>query len=153
MHTALDVARGVTNDVLADACVIAIAERRALRPLAPPEPRELGQGRVGDVIAASRREIVLRVKAAFARDPVMVAGPLDAPVHRVAVAAGAGSELLEPAVRAGADIFVTGELRHHDALLAATAASRSSPRCTRTASVAASRRSRSSSRAPSSASR
>ena len=35
------------------------------------------------------------------------------------MAAGAGGELLEDAVRAGADVFVTGEVRHHDALSAA----------------------------------
>lgn len=120
MHTALDVARGGTNDVLADACGIAPGGRQAIRPLAAPEPAELGQGRIGDVDAASRREIVERLKAAFALERVMVAGALDAPARRVAVAAGAGGELLDAAIRGGADVFVTGELRHHDALLAAS---------------------------------
>jgi putative NIF3 family GTP cyclohydrolase 1 type 2 len=50
---------------------------------------------------------------------LLVAGPVDIPVTRVAVAAGAGGELLEDAVRAGAEVFVTGEVRHHDALSAA----------------------------------
>jgi putative NIF3 family GTP cyclohydrolase 1 type 2 len=62
---------------------------------------------------------VARLKAAFALDRVMVAGPLHGTARRVAVAAGAGGELLEAAMRGGADVFVTGELRHHDALAAA----------------------------------
>ncbi|HEY8078874.1 MAG TPA: Nif3-like dinuclear metal center hexameric protein [Labilithrix sp.] len=117
MHTALDCVRGGTNDVLADACGIAV--RAPLQPIA--ESPEEGQGRVGDVVSdsRSRREIIAGLKAAFALDRVMVAGPLDSPARRVAVAAGAGGELLEPAIRAGAELFVTGELRHHDALSAA----------------------------------
>lgn len=39
MHTALDVAHGGTNDVLADAC--GLVERRALRPLALPQDGDL----------------------------------------------------------------------------------------------------------------
>jgi dinuclear metal center YbgI/SA1388 family protein len=117
MHTALDCVRGGTNDVLADAC--GISSRKPIEPLRAPEPDDQGQGRIGDVAGSSRREIVDRLKLVFALDRVMVAGPLDVPARRVAVAAGAGGELLEPAIRAGADLFVTGELRHHDALSAA----------------------------------
>jgi putative NIF3 family GTP cyclohydrolase 1 type 2 len=50
---------------------------------------------------------------------VLVSGPTTGAAATVAVAAGAGGELLEEAVRAGADVFVTGEVRHHDALAAA----------------------------------
>ncbi len=114
MHTALDCVRGGTNDVLADAC--GVGARKPIQPLL--DSPEEGQGRIGDA-AGTRREIVAKLKSAFALDRVMVAGPLDAPARRVAVAAGAGGELLEPSIRAGVDLFVTGELRHHDALAAA----------------------------------
>jgi putative NIF3 family GTP cyclohydrolase 1 type 2 len=62
---------------------------------------------------------VAQIKKVLGLAYVLVAGPLDARVTRVAVAAGAGGELLEDAVRAGAEVFVTGEVRHHDALSAA----------------------------------
>ena len=39
-------------------------------------------------------------------------------VSRVAVACGAGGELLADAVRAGADVLLTGEARFHDYLAA-----------------------------------
>jgi dinuclear metal center YbgI/SA1388 family protein len=119
MHTALDVVAGGTNDVLADACGVLELGREPIRALRPPEPAQLGQGRVGDVPVTTRRTIVARLKEAFALDRVMVAGPLDEPARRVAVAAGAGGELLESAAKAGAEVFVTGEMRHHDAVLAA----------------------------------
>jgi dinuclear metal center YbgI/SA1388 family protein len=128
-HTALDVARDGTNDFLADACRVDIATRKALRPFvlsAPsakpsgkPEPEGIGLGRVGNAPAAPRSELVERLKKALGLAYVLVAGPLDAPATRIAVAAGAGGELLEDAMRSGAEVFVTGEVRHHDALSAA----------------------------------
>lgn len=122
-HTALDVARDGTNDFLADACGVDPATREALRPFAKtsgkPEPDGIGLGRVGNAPVALRSELVANLKKALGLAYVLVAGPLDVPVTRIAVAAGAGGELLEEAVRSGADVFVTGEVRHHDALAAA----------------------------------
>ena len=40
------------------------------------------------------------------------------PHFQVALCAGAGSDMLDDATSAGADAFVTGEMRHHDALKA-----------------------------------
>jgi putative NIF3 family GTP cyclohydrolase 1 type 2 len=59
------------------------------------------------------------VKSQLGLEYVLVSGPLDATTARVAGAAGAGGELLEDAIRAGADMCVPGEIRHHDALSAA----------------------------------
>lgn len=123
-HTALDVALDGTNDFLATACRVSAVERTPLRPFAGgkpelPEPHGIGLGRIGPVAATLRSELVAHVKKELGLAYVLVAGPVDVPVTRVAVAAGAGGELLEDAVRAGADVFVTGEVRHHDALSAA----------------------------------
>lgn len=108
-HTALDAADGGTADVLADA--VGMGANR-------------GQGalhRVGDVPVVSRQKLVARVKAALGVNVVLVAGPLDGDVTRVGVAAGSAGEILPAIIAAGAQAFVTGELRHHDALAAARA--------------------------------
>jgi len=126
-HTALDVAPAGTNDFLADACGVSPEGRRPVRAYtAKPgraEPPEvlgmLGLGRVGAVAPVKRSELVARVKSALGLSYVLASGPLHTEAKRVAVAAGAGGELLEDAIRAGADVFVTGEVRHHDALSAA----------------------------------
>ncbi len=121
-HTALDVAPAGTNDFLADACGVAAAGRRPLRPYVgrpgTTEPEGIGLGRVGDVAPETLAKVVARLKPALGLEYVLVAGSLDTIVRRVAVAAGAGGELLEDAVRERADLFVTGEIRHHDALSA-----------------------------------
>jgi len=122
-HTALDVARDGTNDFLADACGIDAGARRSLRPFVAKgggvEPEGIGMGRHGAVASISRRALVDRIKSELSLSYVLCAGPLDGDATQVAVAAGAGGEMMEDAIRAGAQVFVTGEVRHHDALSAA----------------------------------
>jgi dinuclear metal center YbgI/SA1388 family protein len=86
--------------------------------LAPP-PTGVGMGRVGTIEALPARTVVERAKRALGVEQVLVAGPLDLEVTRVAVGAGSGGDLLGDAIAAGAGLFLTGELRHHDALRAA----------------------------------
>lgn len=81
-------------------------------------PSGLGPGRVGAVARAPLREHVARVKKALAVEHVLVAGSLDREVGRAAVCAGSGGDLVADAIAAGADMLLTGEVRHHDALRA-----------------------------------
>jgi dinuclear metal center YbgI/SA1388 family protein len=129
-HTALDVAEGGTNDVLGDA--IGMTARAALRPIPPGASPCLppssssssdvwGFGRVGAVDASPARSLVERAKRALGVSQMLVAGPLDGEVTRAAVCAGSGGELVADAVAAGAQLFLTGEVRHHDALRAVAA--------------------------------
>ncbi|MFT3764228.1 MAG: Nif3-like dinuclear metal center hexameric protein [Minicystis sp.] len=117
-HTALDVAPGGTNDMLADA--IGIGERAPLKITVPTEG--LGIGRIGALAApVGRAEILDRIKRALGLDAILVAGPLDGDVARAAVCAGAGRSLLRDVITQKADLYLTGELPHHDALVAAAA--------------------------------
>jgi dinuclear metal center YbgI/SA1388 family protein len=133
-HTALDVAEGGTNDVLAD--VLGMCERAPLRPTdpaapplpeprgdprLPPAPRAQGIGRVGRVPSGPARALVDRIKRVLAVRHVLVVGSLEREVSRAAVCAGSGGDLLPDAIAAGAQLMLTGELRHHDALRAAAA--------------------------------
>jgi dinuclear metal center YbgI/SA1388 family protein len=77
-----------------------------------------GIGRVGPVEPQTVRAVVDRVKRALGVERVLAAGPLEREVSRVAVCAGAGGALLGAAIEARADLFLTGELRHHDVLRA-----------------------------------
>ncbi len=117
-HTSLDVADGGTNDVLADAAGITI-DRRPLRVTSMTEG--LGLGRVGDVTPIERGALLAKVREALGVDHLVVAGPSTGEVTRVAVGAGACGDLLNEVIAAGAGLYVTGEMRHHDALRAAAA--------------------------------
>jgi len=77
----------------------------------------LGFGRVGRWPAGlSFKEVVERVKAVFAVSAVKVWGRPPAEVSRAAVCGGSGGELIGPAQAQGAQVYVTGEVRHHQAV-------------------------------------
>lgn len=119
-HTALDVAPGGTNDVLAD--LVRMKERAPLRRVAREgAPHDRGLGRIGDVAVTSRAALLARIKRGLGVGHLLVAGPLEGRVRRVAVCAGSAGELLFEARRQGAELYLTGEVRHHDALAAAKA--------------------------------
>ncbi|HZU83283.1 MAG TPA: Nif3-like dinuclear metal center hexameric protein [Polyangiaceae bacterium] len=125
-HTALDAAEGGTNDVLADA--VGMTERAPVRDVAPrdgdrepPGAARRGFGRVGPVPRTTVLALAGAVKRALGATHVLVAGPADREITRVAVCAGSGGDLVQDAARAGAELVLTGELRHHDALRARAA--------------------------------
>ena len=79
-----------------------------------------GIGAVGDRESAAPldgalEEIRRRIRPAW----IKVAGPSRKTVRRIAVVAGSGSEFAGAAREAGADLFVTGDLKYHQALEAA----------------------------------
>jgi dinuclear metal center YbgI/SA1388 family protein len=81
--------------------------------------RAWGEGRLGRLPqAVPLRQLAQTARSALSTENIQVVGDLDRQVARVAIACGAGGELLGDAVRAGADVFVTGEARFHDYLSA-----------------------------------
>lgn len=74
-----------------------------------------GAGRIGSIGSMSVRDVAGVVRAALpvATNPIRVSGDLDRTVTRVAVCGGAGDDLVDTARRAGADVYVTADLRHH----------------------------------------
>lgn len=87
---------------------------------AVPEGR--GIGRVGALAEPMPRERVLeRIKRELGVGHLLVAGPTEGIVNRAAVCAGACGDLLNAAIARKVDLYLTGEMRHHDALKAARA--------------------------------
>jgi len=56
-----------------------------------------------------------RVKEVFGLPFVRVVGNPDMPVRRAAVCTGSGASLMKAFYRSGADVYVSGELKYHDA--------------------------------------
>jgi dinuclear metal center YbgI/SA1388 family protein len=88
--------------------------------LAPP-PSEFGMGRIGKIDSEDRGSLLVRIKEAIGVPHVLLAGPRRGNVTRIAVCAGSAGGLLDAAIEQGAEVVVTGEVRHHDALRAAEA--------------------------------
>lgn len=89
----------------------------SLVPTAPAPPAA-GLGRIGTVPEpVSVRELAQQVADVLPATAhgVRIGGDPDASVRTVAVCGGAGDSLLDVVARAGADAFVTADLRHHPA--------------------------------------
>jgi dinuclear metal center YbgI/SA1388 family protein len=124
-HTALDAVRGGVNDWLAQA--FTVARSRAILPRSTPadtdEASAPGQGRLLQLAAPLTLMAALeRIKShlglshlRYATAPL--AGQL---IHSVALCAGAGASVIQ---KVEADLYLTGEMRHHDVLSATQAGS------------------------------
>jgi dinuclear metal center YbgI/SA1388 family protein len=79
-----------------------------------------GIGAVGDrERGGGLAEVLADVHRAVRPSWIQVAGPRNRRVARIAVVAGSGSEFAEAARAAGADLFLTADIRYHQALEAA----------------------------------
>lgn len=88
-------------------------------------PHTHGQGRIGRLpehAACDAQTLASRVARAMRAEHVMLAPARGVdpatPLRRIAVQAGAGDSMLSEAIAQGAEVFVTGELRHHTVLAA-----------------------------------
>jgi len=117
-HTNLDRVSGGVSDWLADR--LGLGKVRPLQPV--PGWEGAGTGRVGTI---SRPE-PLGEWARWAADVLgsecaRLTGDPERIVSRVAVCGGSGTSLWPEALAAGADVLVTGDLKHHVALDASDA--------------------------------
>jgi dinuclear metal center YbgI/SA1388 family protein len=93
-----------------------------LMPRRRSQDDRVGLGRIGTFDEPVPREVLIgRVRRELGVSDVLVAGPVDGEVKRVACCAGSCGDLWQDARRAGAEFYLTGEMRHHDALAAAAA--------------------------------
>lgn len=115
MHTNMDAATGGVN--------FKIAEKLGLKHLQffagekEVDGVKGGEGVMGEVSEAAgwaADDLVLLLREKFGAECVQCNQLLRRPIRRVALCGGAGSFLLDAAVAAGADAFITGEMHYHE---------------------------------------
>jgi dinuclear metal center YbgI/SA1388 family protein len=92
-----------------------------IHPLLPRPQRSIGQGRRATLDQpASLRTLLERIKGHLGVRQLQVAIGDRAPgkYARIGLCAGAGGSLLDAAIDQGCEMFLTGEMRHHDVLAA-----------------------------------
>jgi dinuclear metal center YbgI/SA1388 family protein len=134
-HTNADIANPGVSDALAAAIGLEVTG-----PILPRIGIGTGIGRFGTLADPEPlRSFADRVRAALpaTQTGVRVAGDRDQPVRLVAVTGGAGDdrELLAAVRAAGADAYVTADLRHHPAAEAMAAAEFAAPQRPATALI------------------
>ncbi|MDD2852405.1 MAG: Nif3-like dinuclear metal center hexameric protein [Desulfuromonadaceae bacterium] len=80
------------------------------------EGEKRGLGRIGSLSApCTLEEYAARIGTALRTPALRYTGDPHTMVTRVALCSGSGASLLHDAVRAGADVLVTGDVKYHDA--------------------------------------
>ncbi len=81
-----------------------------------------GEGRIGDLAEPKTLGALANcIKSDLVANSIQIVGDANRTVRRIAIACGAAGDFLSDSIRANADVFVTGELRFHDALAACAA--------------------------------
>lgn len=109
-HTCFDCAEGGVNDVLCD--IFGIKNAVGV----PSESCTVPMARIGDIDEMSSVIFAETVSKKLSTPCRFV--DCGNKIKKVAVCGGAGAEFLEAAARMGADAYVTGEMDHHELLLA-----------------------------------
>lgn len=118
-HTNLDSAADGINDVLAERIglhdtIPLVSSQAGVGDDVPSAA--VGMGRIGDTVSPLPvKEWALTLKKALGLEHIKVAGNLDKMVRRVAVCSGSGGSLLGDFLSSDADVYVSGDLRYHDA--------------------------------------
>ena len=114
-HTNLDKAKGGVNDCLVDKLRI-----KNSAPLIPEAfDVEIGIGRFGELSQETTLEnFINHTKKSLSLDDVRYSGDLKRPVKKIAVCGGSGMSFLQHAIDQKCDVYVTGDIRYHDAAYA-----------------------------------
>lgn len=77
--------------------------------------QEVGSGMIGTLPTAMNDQAFLKyLKTQFNLEVIRHTGLLNKEVKKIAVCGGAGSFLLQHAINAGADFFITGDFKYHE---------------------------------------
>ena len=110
MHTNMDNALGGVN--------FRIAQKLGLQNVGffakKSAEIESGSGVIGELAEPmAADDFILKVKKTFGVECAMCNELLRRPISKVAICGGAGDFLLDDALKAGADAFITGEMHYH----------------------------------------
>lgn len=110
MHTNFDICGSMAN----------IASSKlwldSIEVLMPEFDDGKGLGAIGNINHINLRSLTYILKDTFDIENVKVYGDLDQFVNRVAILPGAGSCAIDKAIEKGADVLITGDVKHHDGI-------------------------------------
>ena len=113
MHTNFDVI-GMSDEA---ADIMDLSNRSVLMTTFEDNICKEGIGRVGMLPKQlTLQECAERVKELFHIDAVRVYGELDKPVDIVAISPGSGKNMTSYALKAGAEVLITGDIDHHEGI-------------------------------------
>ena len=114
-HTNLDIAVGGVNDVLAEAIGLSKLSTFVIVSQSADGTVE-SMGRMGRLPAPMTiHDFARQVREALPTEHVRLVDAGERPVRKVALCSGSGAEFIQKAAFMGADAYVTGDVKYHEA--------------------------------------
>lgn len=118
-HTNLDIAEGGVNDVLAGKIGLSKLSSFVIESQ-DVDGSVLSMGRMGTLPAPMTvQDFARQIRDALPTDHVRLVDAGERPVRKVAICSGSGAEFIQKAAFMGADVYVTGDVKYHEAQQAA----------------------------------
>ncbi len=118
-HTTFDGAFGGNNEYLADLLGLSRIRRikNKRRPPNKGDYREFSDGRMGNFSEPITMETACRLveDALGIKGDLRTVGDPNKIISTVGLCTGAGGDAMDSAIRNGCDLFITGDVKHHDA--------------------------------------
>ncbi len=116
-HTNLDKAKDGLNDYFAKKIGIEKAKVFLIDgPSSTIKDEPIGMGRIGYLKSQTvLKHLVHQLKKKLDLRHMRVTGDIDLPVRSVAVCTGSGGSLLEEFLTSEADVYITGDIKYHEA--------------------------------------
>lgn len=113
-HTNLDSVEGGVSDMLAD--LLMIGDTKPLEPVQAEGHVKCGLGRIGTIKKRPLlKEVITKIKKNLNIPKVRVIGDLERRIETIALCGGSGGSLIHSASQKGADLFISGDIRYHQA--------------------------------------
>lgn len=119
-HSNLDLALGGVSDVLAKK--ISIKNTVNLVDLFKKDDNgeiiNYGYGKIGDIADILLEDFIVNIKESLNIENLILYGDKDKTINKIAVCGGSGSGFMKDAYELGADLFITGDIKYHEAQFA-----------------------------------
>lgn len=117
IHTNLDVAKTGINQILAE--MFELVNAKILEPSEDPENTDSGIGRIGELkVPARLSDVSDKVKTVLGLSALRIMGKGETEIRRIAIVGGSGGSMVSSAFKKGADLLITGDIKHNEALAA-----------------------------------
>ena len=115
-HTNLDAAREGTNARLKELLALDFTGPLDAAAVFCGDEQYLGVGLVGMLPhEATLESLAVTLNGALGGTAVRITGDLQKQISKVAICTGSGGSLMEKVLASGAEVFITGDLKYHDA--------------------------------------
>lgn len=115
-HSNLDLANNGVSHVLASK--LNITNIKPLKTVYNDETQNYGYGQIGEIKSLTTLELISLIKSKLEIDKIILYGEMKDHLTKIAVCGGSGSDFIFDAYIKGAQVYITGDIKYHDAQLA-----------------------------------